>query len=430
MSHNIPRKCVIIVVSIIGGFYMSENNDVSKESKVEERFNNAKEKGEIELIPFPFKVGDIVKNYGEMCKALGEKKTSGNSKVSQLESWGLFFEWEKEGFAFRITKLITPHFVRSQDLKKMNKKYYEDMRRILLSMLRNETFLNNGNAHFVSKTGLIKAVGLCNDNYFEYFGDRNYLAKGRGLKEENVEDFYTRSYRMFKRDVEVILQTLRNRAMLDYTETYVITPVVEVECQKFTDAVELEKGEKVRFEKKHAREATDEEANIITEAKFAVLSTMGLKDVGHAIMFGREKEFQKKFKEVLFSEYQMTNVYRAYKIWFPMSIALYIENHVDKDYFKIDRTELIKKKENLSKFVRESFNETTDKVIASRKKTESERPHDTTFNKESRSLCFHLIGYRAQAITDKFNKEVEENIEEHHRKLKEERSEGAGFDFD
>lgn len=376
-----------------------------------------KEEKEIELVPIPFKKGDVIKNYSLMCEALGEKKAGGNTKIAQLEAWRLFFDWRKEGHAFHITDILSPHFVRSQDIKKNAKLYYDDMQKILLSMLRNDEFLNNGQAHYVSKSALIKSVGLCNDNYFYFFGNRDVLAKGGNHDGDVINDFYTRTHNMFKRDIRNILNGLRNRALIEYGETYVITPVNEIGHETYSDVDMLETRERKQYRKEPAREATDLEINIISEAKFSLLKSMNLSDMKQVYIFNRQEEFYRILNEILFSEYKMTNVYKAYKIWFPISIALYLEEHHDKDYFKLSDATLVRKKLGMSRYVKETFNDTTENVAKERELKESEAPHDEKFIKSSRSLCYNLAGAREKYFVEKYKNEI---LDSHQEKLEKE----------
>jgi len=50
-------------------------------------------------------VGQIHKNYKELCIVLGEEVKSGNSKDRQLVNWKRYFDWKKEGVKFTISKI-------------------------------------------------------------------------------------------------------------------------------------------------------------------------------------------------------------------------------------------------------------------------------------------------------------------------------------
>lgn len=51
------------------------------------------------------KVGQIYKNYKEICNALKTLPTSSDSKVSQLRNWERYFSWEKKGHKFIIKEI-------------------------------------------------------------------------------------------------------------------------------------------------------------------------------------------------------------------------------------------------------------------------------------------------------------------------------------
>ncbi len=50
-------------------------------------------------------VGDLYKNYPALCNALNESVKTNNSKKAQLKEWSRFFEWERIGHKYKITKI-------------------------------------------------------------------------------------------------------------------------------------------------------------------------------------------------------------------------------------------------------------------------------------------------------------------------------------
>ena len=65
--------------------------------------------------------GNTVKNYGEMCKILKEKKTSGGGKIAQVERWKMYFNYEMQGHKFIITDVCDEKTVNeNQKAKKMS----------------------------------------------------------------------------------------------------------------------------------------------------------------------------------------------------------------------------------------------------------------------------------------------------------------------
>lgn len=50
-------------------------------------------------------IGQVVKNYKELCALLGEEECAGNSRKAQLKEFARYFEWEKSGQKFLITDI-------------------------------------------------------------------------------------------------------------------------------------------------------------------------------------------------------------------------------------------------------------------------------------------------------------------------------------
>ena len=50
-------------------------------------------------------VGQIYKNYKQLCAGLNEEVLNGCSKKSQLKNWCKYFKWERDGVKYVITKI-------------------------------------------------------------------------------------------------------------------------------------------------------------------------------------------------------------------------------------------------------------------------------------------------------------------------------------
>lgn len=376
---------------------------------------NTNEKTEQEPVEFPFKKGDMIKNYKEMCDLLGEKYLSGKSKVAQLEIWNMFFGWKNIGHKFLIVELYSPHFINSSKIKNNSKEYYQDMQKILMNMLFNKEFMYVDNAHYVSKSALAKAVGLCNDNYFLYFRDQEKLAKGKNYDRENVSDFYIRSYRMFKRDTLNILKGMENRALLHFSETYVVTPVSLVTDDKKVDADNLDIQMSEKYVKEKTREATAEEIKLIIESKFAVLTTMGFANLSQIYAVGRQEEFKRALKDYLFEFHQMSNVFLAYKIYFPESVFMYLMEN-SSGSVRLNNQEIINKKKNMANIIRKGFKESIEKTNLKRKEEGSSLPYGYKHKRNLVSMNSALIGLRTKLEQEKFNNEVNAELGESKRR--------------
>ena len=50
-------------------------------------------------------VGQVFKNYKDLCETIGEPVKEGSSKRAQLKEWNRFFEYDKQGYKFIITDI-------------------------------------------------------------------------------------------------------------------------------------------------------------------------------------------------------------------------------------------------------------------------------------------------------------------------------------
>lgn len=51
------------------------------------------------------KVGNIYKNYKEICNILEEEPKGGDSKKAQMKEWNRYFNWDRKGYKFIITEI-------------------------------------------------------------------------------------------------------------------------------------------------------------------------------------------------------------------------------------------------------------------------------------------------------------------------------------
>lgn len=363
-------------------------------------------------IPMPLKAGDEFQNYKKLCEFLGEKVKSGDSKVSQLGVWKMQFNWEQVGRKYIIKEVYSPNFTSTHTILRTSKAHYHEMEKILLHMLKNKEFMYIDGAHYVSMSALAKAVGLCNNNYFDYFAKQEDLVIGRGYKSENVSDFYTRTYQLFKTDTLNILKGLKNRAMIEFVETYVVTPVEFMEESTKFNREEMALYKKELYKKLPPREATIEEYKEIQTAKYTVLQVMELSDMREVYLTKQQEKFNSGFEQLMLENYQKTHVYKAYRISFSEEVALFIEENVNKNEFNLNSQELIEKKRYITKTVKEEFHEKTEKLSDDRKENNPHKPNGYKFKREVRALGNTMLGIKGKIQEAKYRKETSEKVKE------------------
>lgn len=108
--------------------------------------------------------GLIVKNYKEMCQLLDEKITGGNSKKAQLNNWKRYFDFQKDGQKFIITKIYTKPLPMSKAEKIRGGMYVRDIECLLVDLINK----SNGSLT-ISKNCLYNKLGLTNDKYANFY---------------------------------------------------------------------------------------------------------------------------------------------------------------------------------------------------------------------------------------------------------------------
>lgn len=131
------------------------------------------------------KIGNVYKNYGELCAALGEDKKYGDSKVAQLKKWSKRFDWKKDGHKFIITNftssgeiLSEQDFVEKFGTDKQKEKYSSSK---MNSALRS-TILNEANRHCDIEYDKKKKIYVVN-RYYKYPVPKKIALMKKGIYE-------------------------------------------------------------------------------------------------------------------------------------------------------------------------------------------------------------------------------------------------------
>ena len=110
-------------------------------------------------------VGQVFKNYKELCSALGEKVMAGNSKKAQLKDWERYFLYTKDGHKFIINKIYdTPKEKDDRRILGNNAAYYIDYIEILLLNLFAEYAGQGQRTLLLSKSKLLYLLKMINTN--------------------------------------------------------------------------------------------------------------------------------------------------------------------------------------------------------------------------------------------------------------------------
>lgn len=174
----------------------------------------------------PFKVGDEIKNYKEMCKLLDEKVRNGNSKKSQLKRWEKLFSWNNEGYRFIITEVHKSTYLHHDNNKVgINvKAYSEYLQSLLLHFLKIHSIQNKDTYVLeISARGLMGLMDLFSTEFFYLLSDekkREHTIERFGIKDNFLLDFQTRVNTTTRSDIHTALKQLEQKSIIAVEEIY------------------------------------------------------------------------------------------------------------------------------------------------------------------------------------------------------------------
>lgn len=252
--------------------------------------------------------GMLVKNYKEMCKLLGCNPLEGNSKRSQIKNWKRYFDFERVGQKFVITK-IYPEPYPIEDARKLKEGLY--VKYIELLMLR---YLSgcNGYQTKISKSELYSILGLTNENY------KCLRKNSKAIKEKimqnsrgivnisyfDIHHFYQRADAKLTKVLYTALDSMSKRFLIKYKTEYVIITGCS-ECKE-TFSTKI---------------ANQEEVNCIIDMQHAVLNEMGFTTITQVSLKYKLNEFNKRVNQYLFDKYGWKGVYSQLSITYINNIA-------------------------------------------------------------------------------------------------------------
>lgn len=274
-------------------------------------------------------VGNVFKNYKELCEAVNETTRTGKSKQLQLKDWERYFTYDRDKYKFIITKIYnTP--IAKEDGRKLSKNtvpYMDELEMLILDLLAQS---DNGGAISLSKNKLLHSLKIINDNYKFYNRKRLKLSEITNINISNIDEFYTTTSDSFKSQLETALRRLANQSLIFWSYSVTVCHAIpeveytengEVKMKKKTIIndngdyeVELQVSEvkgKLDF-----REATNKEIKIILGIERDLLDQYKCNSISDLFKKGKIREFYNKINDILFERLNILYYYNSYKIIF------------------------------------------------------------------------------------------------------------------
>lgn len=245
--------------------------------------------------------GQVYKQYGALCKALGESKCEGNSKIAQLKRWERYFDFEKKGRKFIILSIYDDPLPISDGRKKRNVyvKYIENILMRILAKQKNGKYV-----YYSTRNQLWKVLGMINSNYKNVnVSDLSEVMSDHDISEyemnKALNKFYQRCNQRLREILESSLKNMKDRCLIKY----------EVQTMLVENSAEKRQAEKHRV-------ANDEEKRKLLNAERNILKQMGFESKRHVHAAYKDEEFYSKLNKKLDEEYGWKRAYERYKIIF------------------------------------------------------------------------------------------------------------------
>ncbi|QCH28019.1 hypothetical protein [Clostridium tyrobutyricum] len=251
------------------------------------------------------KIGQVIKNYRELCKICGWKVTTGTAKKAQLKELARYFKWHKDGNKFVIDEIYDTPLAKIDNRKyhtgknsnsRNNNIYGKFIDPILL-----DYFCNRKNKILYYTTNQLAVIaGIINKNYGVAFSNKNdflnFSAKDITINKSAETDFFSIVKGSLKDTIKSSLKRLQKNGYIKFKETYLLSFQYEV------------------------RNTTEEENELIQEIEKSVFEKMKKEE---KITTKNQLQYNDKLRKIYYNEIanevqdQIENVdmiYRGYNI--------------------------------------------------------------------------------------------------------------------
>lgn len=226
------------------------------------------------------KVGQVIKNYKELCAILEVEVKSGNTKLAQFKEIERYCRYHKEGNKFIIDEIFQKEQPKMDKRKLGNNNDQAKCLRYLLCNLLSSYKIEQNEVVGFSKGLLLRKLNLINDNYINAKVQRLQYAEvmevSKMALDECIEYIDNRSINAIKKAIQVLV----NQKVIGYkySYTWVDHKGVHNHCCTL-------------------------EHNAIMEAEFEVMEKMKIRCKGKIFEFGRWNEFKRDVKLYLMNKY-------------------------------------------------------------------------------------------------------------------------------
>lgn len=267
-------------------------------------------------------VGQVVKNYKELCRLLEIKVEAGNSKKAQLKELDRFIKYHKEGNKFVIDEIYS--IVKDKvDLRNEGNSsiYGDNIKRLLLLLMA--TSVENDEI-ILPISILLNKLSMVNVNYSLGRRNQDKLSEVLNIDEKYISEFYDTTHQNLKRTLETNLNQLDRKAILRWETVRMICKKVAVVKYNELDEIEIDMDtNKVQYNiKEEYSVATKEQDLLILEAENEILKELKLEDINDVFRYGKADIFYKKVYSILRKKANIKYYFNGYKLIYNRDIVI------------------------------------------------------------------------------------------------------------
>ena len=315
-------------------------------------------------------VGQVIKNYKELCLLTNMIPCAGNSKKAQLKELERFVKYHKEGNKFAIDEIYDKPLDKMDGrsiIKEDDKRhegngsvYGDNVKRLLLYLMAT----SSENDEIVLPISiLLNKLSMTNINYSLGRRNQDKLSEILNIDEIYINEFYDTTHQNLKRTLENNLNQLDRKAILRWkTVRMICKRVAEV---KYNELDEIEIDMDTNTINYNIREeysvATKEQDLIILEAENEILKQLELNDINEVFRYGMVELFYKKVYTIIKRKANIMYYFNGYKLIFNKDIVVNELEKYGEDVYSI--------KDELNQKVKEKL---LDNAIKRKEKVEEE----------------------------------------------------------
>ena len=246
------------------------------------------------------KVGKVIKNYKSLCEILEiEAKNSGsNSHKAQLKEFNRYFEFEKQGHKYIITKIYeNPKERIDNRMNGNNTVFSDDIEKLILNILAS----SKDDTITIARGQLYKALCMCNENYLLGRSNISKLSEIIELPKSAIYEFYDNNSSKLRDTVERNLRRLRSRALITWKNTTTVAVTeIDIELNELGEPIYDKRTKSIRHKVKTIHRLADKfEEKLILKYEEEVLKEMGIDSIQKVFLLGKWKYFKQQVENKL-----------------------------------------------------------------------------------------------------------------------------------